>query len=157
MKSHQEQIDDFIKRLADIPTLIVRHTTGWSSEQVRTAPAHNEWTALDILAHLRAADDILTSRIYMVLVRDNAPLPAYDERRWTEIARYSSGDFASSLNLFALRRAEVVAVLQSMNYEDWERIGTHEVLGQISVFDIVRGLVEHEEEHCRQLEKIVWN
>ena len=114
------------------------------------------WAAQDILAHLRAADDIITPRIYMILARENPSLSAYDERRWAEIARYACQDFATSLALFTLRRAEVVMVLQNVDSEAWERIGIHEILGSISLFEIVQGLVEHEEEHCAQLEAISW-
>lgn len=156
LNEHQERIGNLIKRVAGIPERIARHVVGWNPEQLQTVPIQNEWAAQDILAHLRAADDILTSRIYMVLARDQPPLVVFDERQWAEIARYASGDFASSLNLFTLHRAEVIAVLQNMKNEEWERIGIHEVLGKLSVFDIVQGLTEHEEEHCTQLEGISW-
>ncbi len=155
MGHNQEQVDELIARLASIPTRIAHGVARRNLEQLQAAPAPNTWSAQDILAHLRAADDIVTSRIYMVLVRDNPPLTAYDERRWAEVSRYHSIDFATSLSLFALRRAEVVMVLQNTNDEEWRRVGTHEVRGQVSLFEIVQGLVEHEEEHCCQLEAIL--
>jgi len=156
MSNFQEHINTLITRLSATPTRIAHRTTGWNREQLQTSPAHTAWAAQDILAHLRAADDIVTPRIYMVLTRENPSLSAYDERRWAEIARYARQDFAISLDLFTLRRAEVVMVLQNLDSEAWERIGIHEVLGSVSLLEIVQGLVEHEEEHCTQLEAISW-
>ena len=57
-----------------------------------------------------------------------------------------------SLSAFALRRAELVALLQRATAEDWQRTGEHEVRGPISLSQIVASLVEHEEEHCAQIE-----
>ena len=78
--------DALLARLAAIPDRIARAVAGWSEAELRAAPTAGEWSAVDILAHLRASADIMTPRIYMVLVRDRPPLPAYDERRWAQIA-----------------------------------------------------------------------
>jgi hypothetical protein len=37
--------------------------------------------------------------------------------------------------------------------EDWRRIGLHEVCGPVSLLNVITTLVEHEEEHCAQLER----
>ena len=96
----------------------------------------------------------MTPRIYMVLVRDRPPLPAYDERLWAQVAGYAGLEFGQSLALFTLRRAEVGAMLRRVNPEDWARSGVHEEQGATSLSELVRRLVEHEEEHCAQLEAI---
>jgi DinB family protein len=60
----------------------------------------------------------------------------------------------ASLQLFALQRAELTAVLGRISPDDWQRTGGHEQRGTITILDTVRWLVEHEEEHCAQLEAI---
>ena len=91
-------------------------------------------------------------RIYVILVRDNPALSAYDERRWAEIAGYALADFESSLKTYTLRRTELVKMLSRVALDDWKRFGVHEVKGTISLLDVATSLVEHEEEHCLQLE-----
>jgi hypothetical protein len=113
-----------------------------------------DWSAAAILAHLRASDDNITPRIYAMLVRDNPPLPAYDDRRWAEVAGYERADFRTSLSAFTLRRAELVVLLRRLAPADWQRTGLHEAHGSITLLQVVTHLVEHEEEHCRQLETI---
>jgi hypothetical protein len=86
----------------------------------------------------------------MILVRDQPPLAAYDDRRWAEVAGYAQADFQTSLQAFTLRRAELVSILRSIAPEEWQRIGVHEAHGPVSLLDVITTLVEHEE-HCTQL------
>jgi len=56
---------------------------------------------------------------------------------------------------YALRRAELVAALRRASPDDWRRVGAHEERGAVTLLDIVRSLVEHEEEHAAQLEHVI--
>lgn len=143
-----------IRRLAYAPQRILNAVSGWSEAQIHGAPAESEWSAADILAHLRASDDIVAYRIYAILARDVPPLPAYDERRWAEVAGYAQMEFRASLDTFTKRRAEIVALLRRITPEDWERSGTHEVRGTLTLRAVVAGLVEYEEEHAGQIEAL---
>jgi hypothetical protein len=148
------QTDNLSDRLTHIPERIARATAGWSLTDLHTCSAMDQWSAAVIFAHLRASDDILTPRLYAILVRDKPTLAAFDDRRWAEIAGYEQADFQISLRLYTLRRAELVTMLRRLNPADWQRTGLHETHGVISILQAVTHLVEHEEEHCRQLEAI---
>ena len=147
----QQQIDDLIARLARTPERIAQAVAGRAEAELRAAPAPGEWSAAEIVAHLRATDAVVAYRVYAMLVRDNPPLPAFDVRRWTEVARYAEADVHLSAALFAARRSELVRMLLGTSPDDWERTGTHEQRGRITVLDQVTTLVEHEEEHLPQL------
>jgi hypothetical protein len=148
----QEEIDELLFRLSDVPLRIARAVEGYDETELRTVSVEGEWSVVDILAHIRASDEIIAHRAYVLLIRDNPTLLAYDERHWAEVARYALVDFRSSLALYVLRRAELVNMLRYTNLENWQRTGLHEVRGPVSLFDIVTSMVEHEEEHCTQLE-----
>ena len=149
-----DQTSDLIARLSAIPARITQATAGWSEGQLRAAPADDQWSAAAILAHLRASDDILAYRAYMILVRDSAPMPSFDERRWAEVAGYTKADFHTSLEAFRLRRAELAAMLRRAGPDDWRRSGVHEERGSLALIDIITHVVEHEEEHCAQIEAL---
>lgn len=150
----QEEIDELLFRLSDVPLRIARAVEGYNETALHTASVEGEWSAADILAHMRASDAIVAYRAYVLLTRDNPTLLAYDERHWAEVARYVESNFRSSLALYALHRAEMVNMLRHTNLEDWQRAGLHEERGPVSLLDVVTSLVEHEEEHCAQLENI---
>lgn len=148
----QGDIDELLFRLSEAPLRIARAVEGYDETALRTVRAEDEWSIVDILAHLRASDEIIAYRAYVILIRDNPALLAYDDRRWSEVARYALADFRTSLALYALRRAELVNMLRHLDLENWQRVGLHESRGPVSLLDVVTSLVEHEEEHCTQLE-----
>lgn len=146
--------ESIINRIADIPHRIARTVDGWTDDELHARPAVGEWSAADILAHLRAADDILTPRLYQMLVRENPTFLAYEERVWAEVLGYANGDFNTSLQTYTLRRTELVNALRRLTPEQWERTGVHEHLGSITVQELAADMVHHEEEHCTQIEAL---
>ncbi len=148
------EIDQLLKRLADVPPRIAQAAIKFPEEKKHATLSNDQWSAVEIMAHLRASDDIVAYRLYAVLARDNPVLVAYDERRWAEVAGYARTDFESLLKTYTFRRAELVKMLGQVAMDDWERSGAHEVKGPISLFAIATSLVEHEEEHCLQLEAL---
>jgi uncharacterized damage-inducible protein DinB len=148
------QSDDLIARLASVPERVASVVSGWSEEQLRAPSADDGWSVAEMFAHMRAGDDIWASRILMLLTRDQAPLAAYDERRWAEVVGYAQMDVQLSLRAFTLRRAELAGALCQATPEDWQHTGTHEVRGPLSLREVVISLLEHEEEHCAQLEAL---
>src|SRR5260370_5270934 len=150
----QEEVDRLLFRLTDVPLRIARAVEGCSEAELRTASSEGEWSAVDILAHMRASDAIVAYRVYVLLTRDNPTLLAFDERHWAEVARYAQVDIRSSLALYALRRAELVNMLRHIKLDDWQRTGLHEERGPVSLLDVLTSLIEHEEEHCTQLEAV---
>lgn len=121
-----------------------------AADSVETA-IPGEWSPAEVLAHVRASQDIMEHRIYAVLVRDNPPLPAFDNYRWMEVAHYAGLPVTESLDGMRVRRKELVRALRSVSPGDWDRTGTHEVRGPLSVLAIARSLVEHEAEHYEQI------
>lgn len=153
MDTHSD-IVRVIDRLAAVPLRIARATTGRTLAQLSTPPAPTTWSAADILAHLRAADDIVTPRFIAMLVRERPFFSAFDERVWGTIVGYAHTDFATSLHAYTLRRTELVLAFRRLTPEDWQRQAMHELTGVFTLFSGVYGFVEHEEEHCCQLETI---
>ena len=146
-----EIVDQLLGRLAESPVRIVRAVAGMSEEQLSSAASDN-WSAAEVLAHMRASDDIISFRAYAILTRDNPPLADYNERRWAEVAGYAQEPFHESLRVFTLRRAELVNMLRQARLEDWQRVGAHELRGTVTLLGMMTYLVGHEEEHCAQLE-----
>jgi hypothetical protein len=144
--------EELIDRLEQVPERLARALAGDAAQRPATGP--EGWSAVEILAHVRASDDIIAYRAYAILARDNPPLPAYDDRRWAEVTQYLEVETAASLAAFAAKRAELVRVLRHVAPADWERQGVHEVNGPLTLRQVVAFLLEHDEEHCAQLEAL---
>ena len=141
-----------IARVLRVPGQVSRIFSLLTDQQLRNPLAQGEWSPAEILAHLRAADDIQSIRAYMILARDEPPLPAFDERAWAEVAGYLTLHPRASLDLYFRRRIELAHMLRGVAPADFERVGTHEALGRLTLQAVVENLASHEEEHVAQLE-----
>jgi hypothetical protein len=88
-----------------------------------------------------------------VLVRDNPPLIGYEEARWEEIMRYRTLPVSDSLQTMRLQRAELVRALKALNVEEWDRAGTHEVRGPMTVLEIAEQVAGFEDDYLAQVER----
>jgi hypothetical protein len=139
--------------LAAAPERLAARLSGLDATALRAQPAAGEWSALAVLAHLRASGDILMPRLYQILVRDDPPLPAFDERGWAEVAGFVDSPLDLVLTSFSARRAELVRLLCGLDLATWRRTGQHEVQGRLTLWQIACHLARHEAEHLAQLER----
>lgn len=151
----QTETGSLIERLAAAPGRIAAATAGLTSEQLSKAPESGEWSALGVLAHIRACDDILAPRLAMMSVRDEPSMPVFDDRRWEEVMAYADSDFHELLTTYTFRRSELVRALRRLGPADWQRTGQLETRGTITMQDVMRHIVQHEEEHCLQINTVV--
>ena len=151
----EHDVSALVERLAQTPHRLAAAAAGKRPAELAATPANDEWSALAILAHLRASDDILAPRLMMMLVRDEPPLPSYDERRWADVMGYAEHEFQELPAAFTFKRAELVRALRRLSPSDWQRGGIHDEHGRITLLDMLRHLVDHEDEHCRQIETLL--
>ncbi len=147
-----EDIESLLGRLAATPSHYVAVLSRLEDADSVSDMHDGEWSPVQVLAHVRAANDILESRIFHVLVRENTPLLAYDDGVWTQVARYAMLPITESLETMRHKRKELVHMLKGISPQDWQRTGTHEVRGPMSVFELASYVADHDEEHIAQIE-----
>jgi hypothetical protein len=141
-----------IARVLRGPGQVSRIFSMLTDARLREPLAPDEWSPAEVLAHLRAEDDIQSIRAYMILARDEPPLPAFDERVWAEVAGYLTLHPRASLDIYFRRRIELAHMLRGTAPKDFDRAGMHETLGRLTLQALLENLAEHEEEHVAQLE-----
>jgi hypothetical protein len=151
------EIAELLARLAAMPARFAAACGRFEEADAVMHPAAGEWSPEEVLAHLRAAHDITEPRILAILTRDNPPLPAFDERRWQEVACYLALPMTESLETLRLRRHELVQALHALPAAAWMRTGRHEERGPLTVLEIAQDIAFHDEEHCIQVERMTTN
>lgn len=146
------EIEKLLVRLAATPARLATALSRLEDADSVSDFHDGEWSPVQVLAHVRAANDILEPRIYHVLVRENTPLLAYDDGVWAQRARYATLPITESLDTMKHRRKELVHMLRGISLEDWQRTGTHEVRGPMSVYELALYVADHDEEHIAQIE-----
>ena len=150
-------IEQALTILAQTPQRIAALTADLTPAQLRTPPAPGEWSANDVLAHLRSCADIWGDCIKRLLAEDHPTLRAINPTAWIKQTDYPDLAFRPSQRAFDTQRAELLALLESVAPEAWSRAATVTGAGAPltkSVRDYVERMARHERAHWRQLAKI---
>jgi hypothetical protein len=151
-------IEQVLTLLAATPPRLAALTADLAPAQLQAVPSPEEWSANDVLAHLRSCADIWGNCIAAMLAEDHPRLRAIDPRTWIKQMDYRDLDFRPSLRAFAAQRAELLAVLEPLPPAGWSRAAT--VTGargplERTVLFYAHLLARHEQAHLKQIERIV--
>jgi hypothetical protein len=151
-------IQQVLTMLAAAPPRITALTTGRASAQLQARPAAEEWSANEVLAHLRACADMWGNCIMAMIAEDRPALRAVNPRTWIEKTDYLEQEFQPSLDAFTTQRAALLAVLEPLPPESWARGASVMVAGKAlerTVRFYAQWLATHERPHLKQIERIV--
>jgi len=132
-----------------------RLIAGVSAERLRTRPAPEKWSVSEIVAHLADGEIVGGFRLRFILGSPGAPIVAYDQDRWVTSGHYDKRDPWKSLEQFRVLREANLALLESLEPEQWQHYGVHSERGQESIELIVRMFAAHDVNHLQQIEKIL--
>ena len=150
--------EQVLAMLAATPPRIAALTAGFLAEQLHSAPAPNEWSANEVLAHLRACADMWGNCIAVIIAEDMPTLRAVNPTTWINKTDYREQAFQPSLHAFTTQRADLLAVLEPLAPEDWSREATVTGAGKPlvrTVHTYAQWLARHERPHVKQIERIV--
>jgi hypothetical protein len=151
-------IEQILILLAEAPRRIAALTTGVASPQLHTAPNDDEWSANDVLAHLRACADVWGGSIVTMVREDHPTIRAINPRTWIRDTDYLDRAFRPSLRAYTRQRTELVALLEALSTKDWARGGTFTGAGkplERTVLSEADAIARHERAHVRQIARLV--
>jgi len=158
MSGRSLTIEQVLILLAETPLRIAALTTGLTSAQLRTAPNPGEWSANDVLAHLRSCADVWGSCIEVIIAQDTPTIRAVNPTTWIKGTNYLEQKFQPSLQAFTAQRTALLAVLELLAPEDWTRSATITGAGKPlvrTVLSYADWLAHHERPHIKQIARIV--
>jgi hypothetical protein len=150
--------EQLLPMLAARPARIAELTDGLEPALLRAAPGDGEWSATDVLAHLRACADVWGGCIARLLAEDRPTFGAVNPTSWIKQTNYRDLEFGPSLRAFADQRVELVETLRALTPEDWSRAAMVTGVGRAferTVLSYARWLANHEQSHHQQIAQIV--
>jgi len=150
-------VDQLLEILAATPARITALTKGLSAARLLMPPQAGEWSARDVLAHLRACSDVWGRYIALILEQDRPAFKAVSPRTYIKKTDYLEQAFRPALRAFTAQRAGLLDLLKPLPPRAWSRSATVTGAGrphQISVQAYADRLARHEREHVRQVERI---
>ena len=110
-----------LERLRDAPRRIVAATTEASDERLNVRTADEPWSVNDVLAHVRSAADVRDRFIRRLATEPRSSIPYQSARSELAKTDYLERPFAENLAAYAGKRAELVAFLESLPSDSWNR------------------------------------
>ena len=151
-------IEQTLSLLAAAPTRLAALTKGLTPAQLRARPRPDEWSANDILAHLRACADVRGGALLTILAEDRPTLRAVNPRSYIKQTNYLDLEFRPSLRAFTRQRARLMAALQPLSRQDWSRSANITGAGKPLVWTArfyAEWLAIHERPHLKQIEQLM--
>jgi len=128
---------------------------GVSTARLRERPAPGKWSVNEIIAHLADGEIVGAFRMRFILGSPGSPVVAYDQDRWVTTGHYDKRDPRKSAEQFRVLREGNLALLKSLEPEQWKHYGVHSERGQESIEHIVRMFAGHDINHLQQIEEIL--
>jgi hypothetical protein len=150
-------IEQALALLPETPPRIAEITSGLAPDRLHTPPGPDEWSANDVLAHLRACADVWGDCIAAILAEDRPTLRAVNPRTWIKSTNYREQEFKSSFRAFAKQRADLLTVLEPLPRKSWSRKATVTGAGAVlerTVLIYAAKLATHERSHLKQFQRI---
>ena len=149
-------VDEIMAILPASVPRIAALTNGLGEDQLRALPEPGEWSVNDLIAHLRASQDVLGRNISRIVNEERPAWRRLSPREWQRKSGYNGSDFAPAFEAFAAARTELLPVLRAMGPADWERVAVVTVAPGRTVEQPARffgdWLAGHEREHLQQME-----
>lgn len=149
--------EQMLTMLAETAPRITELTAGMTPAQLHAPPSPGEWSANEVLAHLRACADVWGGCIVTIISQDKPTIRAVSPRTWIKRTNYIEQDFQPSLQAFARQRTELLSVLQPLIPAGWSRSATVTGAGkplERTVLFYAQWLARHERPHLEQIRRI---
>jgi hypothetical protein len=150
-------VDQVLTLLAETPARLAELTADMPPAGLRSSPARDEWSANEVLAHVRACADVWGGAMASI-AGGSTTLRAVNPLSWIEKTNYRELDFGRSLRAFEAQRADLLAVLKPLPREAWSRTATVTGAGAPLTRDVLfygRWMAGHERTHLKQIARIV--
>jgi len=150
-------IEQILIMLAEGPARFTILTKDLTPAQLRPKPSLDEWSANDVLAHLRACADVWGKCIETILAQNNPTIRAINPRTWIDSTDYLQLEFQVSLGAFIKQRKALLKRLEPLAPKDWSRTATVTGAGKPLVRTVhfyAQWMASHERPHIKQIARI---
>jgi hypothetical protein len=142
-----------LKRLERTADELAAAIKGQSADVLAERPDAKNWAGVEVLCHLRDAEEMFGARFEMFLAMDDVKLFPGDADRVAIDRQYLRCDAGEAIEAFRRRRAESLATLRKLTPEQWTRGGTHPQRGRMTFDDFATLMAWHDDNHLDQLKR----
>ena len=150
-------VEQILRLLAETPPRIAAIVADLTPAQLHAKPGPDEWSANDVLAHLRSCADVWGKCIRTLLEQDAPTLRVVSPRGYIKKTNYLDAPFEQSFRAFTAQRADLLTLLRPLPPTEWSRTATVKGAGAPAtktMLSFASKLAAHESHHVEQFERI---
>lgn len=117
-------------------------------------PRTDKWSMLENLAHLARYQEVFLQRMLRILSQENPKLERYKAENDPSFAYWQNLSQAEVIKKLERSRLDLIAFFENLPASEWGRLGTHPVLGALSIQDWLRFFLLHESHHLYTVFKL---
>ncbi len=125
---------------------------GLTSEHAKTRIEPGKWSILEVVVHLADSDAIAIDRMKRILTEDNPTLMYADETAYVDQLHTHEQSLADALDLLEIGRRQFARVLRRLPSETFQRFGTHNKRGRLTLDQFVEDYIRHINHHLEFIE-----
>jgi hypothetical protein len=113
----------------------------------RTSPGL--WSVQECVIHVADSDAILIDRMRRILTEENPTFFSADETAYIERLFPHEQSLEDAFTLLELGRSQMARTLRLLPDEAFDRMGTHNLAGPVTLGDLVEKATRHLERHAK--------
>ena len=122
---------------------------GLNLAEMRSYPVPKTWSIAEITIHLMDSDLVLADRMKRIIAEDNPTLIGFDESAFAKNLFYNHLDPHAAVDIFSRNRLMMGAILEKLPETAFQRIGTHNQRGKITLGAMLVAGSDHLEHHLK--------
>ena len=147
----KQPIDQRLKRLERTADELAATIKSQSGGALAKRPDEKNWAGVEIICHLRDAEEMFDGRFQMFLAMEDVKLLPVDVDRVSVDRQYLRCDAGESIEAFRKRRSENLDRFRTLTPDQWKRGGTHPQRGKMTFEDFVTLMAWHDDNHLDQV------
>lgn len=151
----QRSFPHLVEALDRFPAKLAAAVASFPKPLWTTRPAGTGFALVEHVCHLRDLDAVYAARTRAVLARDLPSLPSVDGTAWAAQRGYLKAKLDPALVAFRRLRRRLSARLSAVTERERRRCGLRDGVRRMSVEDLVREMVEHDQTHALELEELL--
>lgn len=145
--------DSLIEQYAQGADKLSAAIAGLLPADLKAAPPNGGWTIQQIILHLLDSDLIGAERMKRIVAQDNPTLMAYDQGKFASSLFYDAQPVEQVVAMFGLNRRLMANILRRLAEPAFDRIGTHNERGRVTLAQQLEGYAKHLEHHLKFIEE----
>lgn len=114
-----------------------------------SSPEVGKWSIQQVVIHCMDSELVSADRLKRMIAEDNPRLFGYDENRYVDNLFYEEQDAGQAVAIVDANRKLFANVLRRLPDSAWERKGTHDQRGSLTVGSYLKEVVDHLDHHIQ--------